>query len=99
MAPKKQLLQYFHHLLLSGILLLKGWDKYHHHPLIGGVIFTFGLIVLAYFLYMVVKRRESHVMHIVIHLFEAMAALFTAYIYLDEGKKYLPYGMLLAAIG
>jgi TRAP-type uncharacterized transport system fused permease subunit len=99
MAPKKQLLHYFHHLILAGVLLLKGYDKYHHHHFIGGLIFTFGLLVLAYFLYMVIKRRESHTMHIVIHFFEALAALFTAYIYFDEGKKYLQYGMLLAALG
>ena len=38
-------------------------------------------------------------MHILIHLFEGLASLFTAYIFFEEGKKYLQYGFLLAAIG
>ena len=38
-------------------------------------------------------------MHILIHLFEALASLFTAYIFYTDGKKYLQYVFVLAAIG
>lgn len=85
---------------MAVIFLLKGYDKFtHHHHVLGGLIFLFGLVALFYFLYMVFERKESRALHILIHLFEAFASLFTAYIFHAEGKKYLQYGLLLAAVG
>ena len=100
MSGKKHKLHLFHHFMMSGILIFKGYDKFsHHYYVLGGLIFLFGLIVLSYFLYMLFKQKESNTMHILIHLFEGFASLFTAYIFYLEDKKYIQYGMLLAAIG
>ena len=99
MKRKNKLLSLIHHLLISVALILKGYDKFSHHKIFGGLIFSFGIIVLVYFIYMLLKQKESRSMHILIHLFEGFASLFTAYIFFEEGKKYLQYGFILAAIG
>jgi len=99
MAAKNHLLHSFHHLLIGGVLVLKGFTKFGHHPLLGGLIFLFGIIILFYFFYSILKKTESRKMNIAIHIFEALVALFTAYIFWDEGKRYLQYASLLAAIG
>lgn len=99
MTGKKHLLHSIHHLLIAGILILKGYDKYSHHNIIGGLMLFFGIIVLLYFIYMIFKKNESRTMNIVIHLFEALVSLFTAYIFFEEGKKYLQYMCLLASLG
>ena len=99
MAGKNKLLHSIHHLLIAVALILKGISKLAHHPVLGGLILCFGLIILSYFIYLSSKRKESRAMHILIHLFEGFASLFTAYIFFVEGKKYLQYGFILAAIG
>ena len=99
MAGKNKLLHSIHHLLISMALILKGVSKFSHHPVLGGLIICFGLIILSYFFYLNYKRKESRAMHILIHLFEGLASLFTAYIFFVEGKKYLQYGFILAAAG
>ncbi len=99
MATKNKLLSLIHHLIISVALILKGYDKFSHHKIFGGLIFCFGVIVLVYFIYVLLRQKESRTMHIFIHLFEGLASLFTAYIFFEEGKKYLQYGFILAAIG
>ena len=99
MSKKKPVLNAIQHFLMSGVLLLKGYTKFPYHNLLGALIFSFGIIVLLYFLYLVFKQKESRTMHILIHLFEGFASLFTAYIFYEEGKKYLQYFLILAAIG
>ena len=99
MGRKKKLLHSIHHLLIGIALILKGFSKFAHHQVLGGLILCFGLIILSYFIYLSIKQMESRTMHILIHLFEGFASLFTAYIFFVEGKKYLQYGFLLAAIG
>ena len=99
MAGKQKVLHSIHHLLISVALILKGLSKFSHHPVLGALITCFGLIILSYFIYLSYKRMESRAMHILIHLFEGFASLFTAYIFFVEGKKYLQYGFILAATG
>ncbi len=88
-----------HHVLIGGVLVLKGYDKFHHHPVLGCIIFLFGIIILGYCLYVLFSSRHNPVLPILFHLFEALVLLFTAYIFFTEGKKYLPYVCLLASIG
>ena len=99
MEGKKKLLHSIHHLLIGIALTLKGLSKFAHHEVLGGLILCFGLIILSYFIYLSIKRMESRTMHILIHLFEGFASLFIAYIFFVEGKQYLQYGFLLAAMG
>ena len=87
------------HLLLGSTLIVKGYDKFHHHNILGGLMFLFGIIVLVYFVYMILTKKHSRTMHILIHLFEALVSLFIAYIFFKEGKKYVQYGFIVAAIG
>lgn len=99
MGQKQQRLNSVLHLLLATTLILKGADKYPHHNVLGGLMLLFGIIVLFYFIYTVVKRKESRKMHIVILLFEALVSLFIAYIFFEDGKKYVQYVFILAAVG
>ena len=99
MVKNKHRLDSALHLLLGSTLILKGYDKFHHHNILGGLIFLFGIIVLVYFVYMILTKEHSRTMHILIHLFEALVSLFIAYIFFKEGKKYVPYVFILAAIG
>lgn len=99
MATRNKLLSLIHHLIISVALLLKGYDKFSHHKLFGGLIFCFGVVILVYFVYVLLKQKENRTMHILIHLFEGLASLFTAYIFFEEGKRYLQYIFILAAIG
>lgn len=99
MSRKNKFLQNILHLFIGIALVLKGFNKISHHPVLGGLILSFGLVILAYFVYLSITQKESRTMHISIHLFEAFASVFTAYIFFMEGKKYLPYVFLLAATG
>jgi uncharacterized membrane protein len=99
MARKKQLLHSLTHLLIGIALTLKGADKLSHHPVIGTIILAFGIIILLYFIYINANKHHSDKLDLIVHCFEGTAALFTAYIFYEEGAKYLQYVFLLAAIG
>ena len=99
MAKKSFSLHMITHFILGCVLLLKGFDKVGHHPFIGGIFLAFGIIILVYFFYVLLKGRESEKLALMVHWFEAIASLFTAYIFFEEGKTFLPYAFLLAAIG
>ena len=93
------MLLFLQHFLIGIILTMKGIDKISHHAVIGSIILSFGLIVLAYFFYSLFVKRPSQKLTLLAHWFEAIAALFTAYIFYTEGATYLPYLFGLAAIG
>ena len=59
----------------------------------------FGVMILSYFIYSLNNKRHGHNLELVVHWFEALVALFMAYIFFSEGKTFLPYVFLLAAIG
>ena len=99
MTGKNKILSSVHHLLIGFALTLKGLDKVSHHPIIGSIILLFGLIILGYFLYIVIKKHTDKKLVYIIHWFEAIASLFTAYVFFKEGATYLPYAFLLAAAG
>ena len=99
MAKNKHLLHSLHHLLVGAALCLKGATKVSHHPFIGGIILLFGAIIISYFFYLQVKKHPSAKLNDLVHWFEALASLFTAYIFFEEGATYLPYVFLLAAVG
>ena len=98
MVKKKPLLRNFLHLIISTTLILKGILKIPHHPLIGSIILCMGLVILCYFIYVMVKRSAAHHLEHLVHWFEALASLFTAYIFYTEGARYLQYVFLLAGV-
>jgi hypothetical protein len=99
MARRKEILHSVKHFLIGTALTLKGADKIGHHPLIGSIILLFGLIILVYFFYLLIKKHPSEKLGHIVHWFEAIASLFTAYIFFQEGATYLPWAFLLASIG
>lgn len=99
MVKNKKLLHSFHHFLIGCLLILKGFDKFSHHNIIGTLILIFGIIILGYFIYSMVRKRENKNLGLIVHIFEAMVGVFTTYIFFKEGKVYLPYLSLLATIG
>ena len=59
MAGNRHVLHSFHHLLIGAILILKGSDKFPHHHLLGGLIFSFGVIIILCFIYIILKKDHS----------------------------------------
>jgi hypothetical protein len=99
MEGKKHLLHTIHHLLTGGVLVIKGFDKVGHHPFLGGLMLLFGVLILSFFVYTQVKKHLSYHFELMVRWFEALVALFVAYIFFTEGKQWLPYVFILAAIG
>jgi len=89
-----------HHFFVALILITKGLDKLeHHHNVIGWTILIFGIIALAYFIASKLSKKLSYKLDISIHIFESIALLLTTYVYFHEGKTFLPYVTLIAAVG
>jgi hypothetical protein len=99
MKTSKRLPHSVPHFIIGFALVLKGYDKLSHHPVIGSIILSFGIIILAYFFYVLLKKHPAERLNNLVHWFEALASLFTAYIFFEEGAKYLPFVFLLASIG
>ena len=99
MAGKKQLLHSIHHFLSGTVLIIKGVDKITHHAFIGSLLLLFGVVILTFFIYTLIKKQHGENLELVVRWFEALVALFMAYIFFSEGRTLLPYAFLLAAIG
>ena len=99
MVSSNRFIHSAHHLVVGFALTLKGLDKISHHFVLGGIILLFGLIILVYFFYLIFKKHPLKKLDGIIHWFEAIASLFTAYVYWQEGATYLPYVFLAASIG
>jgi hypothetical protein len=99
MAGKKHLLHSIHHFLTGVVLTIKGVDKVSHHAFIGGLILLFGVVILSFFVYTLIKKQHGQNLELMVRWFEALVALFMAYILFSEGRTLLPYAFLLAAIG
>lgn len=99
MVGKKHLLHSFHHFLTGAVLTIKGVDKISHHAFIGSLILLFGVVILSYFFYTLIKKQHNQNLELVVRWFEALVALFMAYIFFSEGRTLLPFAFLLAAIG
>lgn len=78
---------------------MKGASKISHHAVIGSLILTFGVGILAFFFYAVFQKRHGDNLELMVRWFEALVSLFTAYIFFTEGKTLIQYVFLLAAIG
>lgn len=94
----KQFKKAIHHLIIGFLLMLKGSDKFVHHQFIGGLMLLMGAIIIIYFLFDVIAERKSTALKRFVHLFEAIALFFTAYVYFTEGKTYLPYLTWMASL-
>ena len=99
MKTNKHTFEKIYHLIVGFIFILKGVDKIQHHPLIGLILLIFGIAVIAYFIYISTKQAAGEWLSIIVHLFEAIALMFTAYLYYQEGKTFLPYVFAASAVG
>lgn len=87
------------HLLTGFVLVLKGYTKItDHYPFTGSIILGLGLIIFAFVAYERRQKKHNPKLQMIAHFFEGMALLFTTYVYIDEGKNYLPYATAAAAI-
>ena len=87
MSSKKLVLEKIHHLIVGFFLTLKGIDKITTHTLIGSLILMFGLTLIGYFIYQIKTKSDGNTLQILVHLFEALALLFIAYIYIFLKEK------------
>ncbi len=96
----KNKLHSVHHLIVSVILMTKGFDKIqHHHSLIGWIILLLGILVLSYFIFSKLTKNPHSNFEFLVHLFESTALFLTSYVYFQEGKSILPYVTITAGIG
>jgi hypothetical protein len=98
MYNKKHFKKAIHHLIIGVLLILKGVDKYSDHQFIGGCIVFMGTVIILYFMFDLIWKKEGIVLKSFVHLFEGLALFFTAYVYYKEGKTYLPYITWLASL-
>lgn len=93
---RKAKLEIVQGILLSLLLVLTGVQNYQEYPVISWTIALFGLGLFVYSVFLVRKGSNSQFKVVMISL-EGLALVLTSYIYFSEGKKYLPYAILLAA--
>lgn len=88
------------HAVTGLALALKGYAKLtDHHAVIGSIILISGLTIMGYVLYDSRQQKHNKLLGTGIHFLEGLALLFTSWVYFEEGKTYLPYATLAAAIG
>lgn len=95
----KQKIESLPHLITGIFLMIKGFDKMqHHYQFIGLLITLFGVIIFAYYLYEQLSAGADRRLKLIVHIFECLTLLLTTYVFFREGKTYLPYATLLAAL-
>jgi len=99
MENKKNILKSGHHFIVGFFLTIEGYDKFHRHNFVGGLILFFGIALLLYFAFEVAKKKDGLTLKLLTRLFEALALLFVTYIFLKDGKTYLPFVTFAASTG
>lgn len=98
MSDLRSKLKNAHHFITGGLFLLKGYEKLtHHYYIIGSTIFSIGLTVIFYNLYLMRRSGSRLGPEIFIHAAEALVLFLIAYLFFEQDKVYLPY--LTAAAG
>ena len=98
-SKKKHILEAIQHFIIGFFLAVEGYDKMTHGAgLIGGIILALGIILLAYFVYDLLKAKQSLTLKVMAHLFEGTALAFTTYIFFKEHTVYLKWVNLLACV-
>ena len=99
MKQKKHILEAIQHFIIGFFLAVEGCDKMTHGAgAIGGIILGLGPILLAYFVFDLLKAKQSLTLKVLAHLFEGVALAFTTYIFFKEGTVYLKWVNLLACV-
>jgi CHASE2 domain-containing sensor protein len=96
----KERLPFIHHMFIAIIAITSGLNKIDSpYSSIGWLLVVLGAVVLGYFVYTLVTKRLNRSIRPVILGVECTAMLCASYMYFAEGKQFLPYATLLAALG
>ena len=96
----KERLPLIHHIFIAVIAITSGLSKVNStYSGIGWLLVVLGVAVLGYFIYTLAARRVIASLRPVIFGVECTAMLCATYIYFAEGKQFLPYATLIAALG
>lgn len=99
MAKSSSKLELLGHFIVAAVLLFKGMDKVMiGHVLIRAVMIASGILVLLFLLYSIRTGRGHRMVKAVAFLFEALAMSLVTYLYFEEGKQYVQYATLAAAV-
>jgi hypothetical protein len=99
MARKRIDLETAGHLIAAAVLLLKGFDKLDHgHVGIGLTLLASGAILVAFFAYVLRTGRGQQAASALVLLLEALAMALITYFFFEEGKQFVQYATMLAAV-
>ncbi|MFY8005184.1 MAG: hypothetical protein ACOVNR_10070 [Chitinophagaceae bacterium] len=87
-----------HHIVMGILFITKGLGKINHHPLIAIFFLVIGLSIFSFYCWMKMKQKQNGFLKNLMHLLEGIALITTAYIFWQEGKHWLPYFTLIAAL-
>ena len=86
------------HAIAGIVILIHGYEKWEHHSNLWWVFLFFGVLALA----LVANHKKLHhhfpSIDAVFFLIEGTLMFITAYYYFSHGKKYFPYGYIIAGI-
>ncbi len=99
MTPQnRHKLEIFVHCITAGVLFLKGIDKIsHHHAVAGAVLIALGILVLLLTFFGSRVGITHHTATKITYLIESFALCIVFALFLNDGKRFLPYIYLLAA--
>lgn len=87
------------HLLTAAVLLTKGIDKLSlGHTGIGLAMLVSGALVLVFLGYTMRTGRGHRYASAAVFLAEALAMALIAYLYIEEGKRYIQYAAMAASV-
>lgn len=88
------------HMMTAILLFTKGIDKVGQGHYLHGILILAAALFITVYLFISLKAEGHHLkLTLSVYICEAMALALTGYVYLEEGKKYIPWVTFLAAAG
>ncbi|WP_373056856.1 hypothetical protein [Zunongwangia sp. H14] len=97
MKTKKEKLEIVQAVLVALLSLFTGFQNRLQFPFIGIINILLGIILIIGIIAFVKKKAHLNIKAVALAT-EAFSLLFAAYMYFSNGKQYLPYAFLLAAL-
>lgn len=99
MAAKKSKFEKIQFLVMSIILATTAVNRLDDYPVMSYVILGFALILVGFFILGLIKKRENQRLQVIGFICESIGLVCTAFVYLKDGKVFIPYMFILAAMG
>ncbi|HET8885779.1 MAG TPA: hypothetical protein VFM70_05430 [Salinimicrobium sp.] len=99
MAHKKSKFEKIQFLLLSIVLFATAMNRMDAYPVMAYIIMGMSLILLLFFILGFVKKKKNHQLQVAGFICESIGLIFTAFVFLKDGKVFIPYMFILAAMG